>query len=157
MVQQLHRLIFCMTVVSLVALGGCQTPRQEVRPDSLYARAGGMEQIERLASDWVDRMLVNPRINLTRMGTEHAWVPTIENVQNYKRQTARWLAAEAEGPERARDLRAIHRGMRVTRAEFDAAVEDLRTSLQRLRIPERQQREWVRIVQAARVDIVERR
>lgn len=55
-----------------------------------------------------------------------------------------------------RDMRAVHAGMRITDAEFDALVKDLVRSLDKLRVPAAEQRELLGLLRGLRPQVVGR-
>jgi hemoglobin len=52
---------------------------------------------------------------------------------------------------------SVHAGMRITNSEFDATIGDLKVSLDKLRIPNREQKELLAIMESTRPQIVTER
>jgi hemoglobin len=56
-----------------------------------------------------------------------------------------------------RDIQSAHSNMKVSNPEFDAAVGDLKASLDRLQVPNQEQKELLSIVESTRPQIVTQR
>jgi hemoglobin len=54
-------------------------------------------------------------------------------------------------------MKAAHADMRIGNPEFDAAVGDLKASLDKLRIPDAEQKELLAVVESTRPQIVTER
>ena len=63
------------------------------------------------------------------------------------------------GPSRyeGKDIKATHANMHVGNPEFDAAIGDLKASLDRLKIPNKEQKELLAIIESTRPEIVTER
>jgi hemoglobin len=63
------------------------------------------------------------------------------------------------GPQKyeGRSMKAAHRGMRITDEEFDALAGDLKATLDKFKVPAREQQELLAIIAATRPDIVEKK
>jgi hemoglobin len=96
-------------------------------------------------------------LNLSRRTVE--WQPTEENTAKVKKHVAQFLALATGGPAQyeGRDIKELHRGMRITNAEFDAAVGDLKATLDKLRIAPVEQKELLAIVESTRPQVVAER
>ena len=55
------------------------------------------------------------------------------------------------------EMRDAHTGLKITNNEFDAAVGDLKASLDKLQIPNKEQKELLAIVESTRPQVVEER
>ena len=55
-----------------------------------------------------------------------------------------------------RDIGAVHKGMKISNNEFDAMVGDIKASMDRLKVPTREQRDLLAIVETTRKQIVEK-
>jgi hemoglobin len=126
---------------------------------SLYERLGGEAAIKAVVDDFVARAAANPRVNFTRKGTGMEWEPTPENVERLKRSLEDLIGQVTGGPQkyRGRSMKAAHRGMMITDAEFDALAADLKATLDKFNVPKQEQDELFQIVGSTRGDIVEKR
>ena len=136
----------------------------------LYDRIGGEEGIKLIVDDFVTRVLADPRVNWERKGVEHggflgvgkrsvAWDPKPENVDRMKKHLAQFIGLATGGPAvyEGRDMKESHAGLRITNAEFDASVGDLKATLDQLHIPTEEQKELLAVIESTRPQVVEQR
>ena len=135
---------------------------------SLFERLGGEQGIDAIVEDFVDRALADPRVNWQREGVRHGgllgvgrksseWKADSQLIGQLKKHVAQFLALATGGPVQydGRGMRDVHRNMRITNAEFDAAMGDLRATLENLGVPIQEQKELLAIVESTRPQIVE--
>jgi hemoglobin len=136
----------------------------------LYDRLGGDGGVRTIANDFVDRALVDPRVNWNRKGVKHGgvlgvggksseWTPAPDAVARIKEHVAQFIAVATGGPARydGRDMKTVHAGMRITNAEFDASIGDLKAALDALRVPVTEQKELLAVMESTRPQITEER
>jgi hemoglobin len=151
----------CMVTVVAAAVIGCSQTResgQTARQDkTLYERLGGEGAVAAVSGDFVDRALANPTLNLTRRGTPNEWQATPENITLLKQRVTQFVVKATGGPDRyaGKDMKTVHKGMRITDAEFDLAAQDLKAALDKFNVPRAEQDELFAIVGTTRTDIVE--
>jgi hemoglobin len=137
---------------------------------SLFEKLGGDEGIRQLVDDFVDRAIADPRTNWERKGVKRGgvlgiggssaeWKPTPENVARVKHHMAQFIAVATGGPARyeGRDLKELHKGMKISNAEFDASIGALKATLDVLRVANEEQKELISILESARPQIAEER
>ena len=56
-----------------------------------------------------------------------------------------------------KEIKQTHAGMHISNAEFDAAMGDLKATLDNFRIPDQEQKELLAVVESTRPEIVEER
>jgi truncated hemoglobin YjbI len=124
---------------------------------TLYERLGGEKAIAALVDDLVARAAANPKVNFTRKGSNREWPATGENVARLKARLIQFFGTATGGPQRyeGQDMRTAHRGMQITGAEFDAFVADAAASLDHLEAPQKERKEVLELIEAARGTIVE--
>jgi ABC-type dipeptide/oligopeptide/nickel transport system permease subunit len=66
---------------------------------------------------------------------------------------ATWGSMLYEG----RDMKSVHAGMKITNAEFDATIGDLKATLDKLGVPTEEQKELLAVIETARPQIAEKR
>lgn len=134
---------------------------------SLYARLGGQAGISNIVSDFSARALDDPRVNWAREGVKRggfslhhdqsvAWHPTPQNATQLKTHMVEFLALATGGPPKytGKQIEAAHASMHISNPEFDAAVGDLKASLDKLQVPNLEQKELLAIVESTRPQIV---
>jgi hemoglobin len=136
---------------------------------ALFDRLGGEAGLTAIADDFLPRALQDPRVNWARTGNTRAkffnrdkseeWTPTPENVARIKKHIVQFLALATGGPAHydGNEMKAVHSGMNISNPEFDAVVGDLKVTLDRLRIPNKEQRELLAIIESTRPQIVTKR
>jgi hemoglobin len=147
-----------------------QDPKAAPAKKSLYERLGGEAGVRAIVDDFVVRAIADPRVNWERKGLKttgfqnftkrpREWQPTSENVAQLKKHLAQFLALATGGPPRyeGRDIKESHASMRISNAEFDAAVGDLKATLDTLHVPTVEQKELLAIVESTRPQVVAER
>ncbi len=121
-----------------------------VHKRSLYERLGGKSAIVAVVDDFVGNVAADKRINRFFANTD---------IPRLKRRLVEQICAGTGGPcvYRGRSMKAAHRGLGIQNRHFNALVEDLAKTLNKFKVPEREQKELVAILAPMRKDIVERR
>ncbi len=142
---------------------------EEERKLTLFERLGGENGVTAIVDDFTQRALNDPRVNWDRKGVKRsrifgrdqsvAWTPNEQNVATLKKHIVQFLALATGGPAQydGKDIAAAHSGMKITNAEFDAAVGDLKASLDKLQIATKEQKELLAILESTRPQIVTER
>ncbi len=127
---------------------------------TLYSRLGGDFGIRVLVSRFVDKALADPRVNFKRVDVPGvtAWEASDENVAKLKKAMTSYVAALTGGskPYEGRTMKAAHRGMKITDAEFQALMADLRDALAASSIPDAEQKDLLALVALAAAEMVEK-
>jgi hemoglobin len=120
---------------------------------SLYDRLGGIYSIATVVDDFIDRIMVDERLNANPRVDEahHRVLPP-----GFKYLVTEMLAEAAGGPQRytGRPMEESHREMRITPDEWRAFMEDLNQTLDKFDVPEQERSEVVAIIESTREDIV---
>jgi len=136
---------------------------------SLYDRLGGEAGIKAIVDEFTPRVMEDPRVNWQRSGIDRGgllkrgpattWNPTEANVTALKKHIAQFLALATGGPPQydGKEMRAAHAGMRISNPEFDAVIGDIKASLDKLQIPNKEQKELLAVVESTRPQIVTER
>jgi len=133
------------TLAVLLAGGACSvvpTPAP-----SLYQRLGGDDAIAAVVDDATANIAADPRINQRFAG---AAIPSL------KSKLVTLLCARTGGPctYTGLDMSSAHEGMNIRDDEFDALVDDLVKSLDKFKVPAREQRELLAMLGQMRNAIV---
>lgn len=137
---------------------------------TLYQRLGGEKGIAAIVDDFIPRALQDPRVNWERKGVkkgglfsrdrqEAMWQPSAQNVSTLKKHIAQFLSLATGGPSKyeGEEMKQAHEDLHITNPEFDAAVGDLKASLDRLQIPNKEQKELLAIIESTRPQVVTER
>jgi hemoglobin len=151
------------------ASGATNKPAQVEGKLALFDRLGGQPGISNIVADLTPRILQDPRVNWARNGVKRggflhrnqsvAWDPNAENVARLKRHLVQFISLATGGPARydGKDMQAVHAGMHIGNPEFDAVIGDLKASLDKLQIPNKEQKELLAIIESTRPQVVTKR
>ena len=128
-----------------------QTPSPE-RP-SLYDRLGGVYNIAAVVDDLIHRVMSDARLNANPRVDEAHHRVSAAGFKYYVTEMVCWAAG---GPQRysGRTMGDSHRHLMITDDEWDAFMDDVRTSLDRFAVPQAEQEELRAIVEGTREAIV---
>ena len=138
---------------------------------ALFDRLGGEKGITAIVDDFTPRVLQDPRVNWQRKGVKSggffrrkssesvAWNATGENMTNLKKHLVQFIVLATGGPPHydGKEMKSAHAGMKIGNPEFDAALGDLKASLDTLQIPNKEQKELLSIIESTRPQIVTQR
>jgi len=116
--------------------------------NTLYERLGGLDAIKAVVEDFRDRVAGDDRINLKFARTDLARLTKMLTDQ----------VCEATGGPcqyKGRSMKEAHAGMKVTKGEFNALVEDLVATLKQFKVPSAEQDELLAILGPLKSEIVE--
>jgi hemoglobin len=124
---------------------------------ALFDRLGGRPAITSVVDDFVNRAAADPKVNFTRKGTAAEWRATPEGVAHLKELLFEFIAEATGGPVKytGRAMKPLHKGMGITEAEFNAIAADLKATLDKYKVPAKEQEELFAIVGGTKADIVE--
>jgi hemoglobin len=133
----------------LLAAGCTSTMQQSMADKSLYERLGGKDAITAVVDDFVGRVAADKRIN---------GFFAKANVPRLKMMLVDQICEATGGPCKytGRDMKAAHKGMGITNADFDALVGDLIATLDKFKVGEREKQELLAALAPMRKDIVEK-
>ena len=142
----------------------------DIEKKPLYERLGGEQGVTQIVDDFVTRALADPRVNWERKGVKRGgislsrgksveWSASAENVNKLKLHLVQFIAVATGGPSKyeGAEMKNVHAGLHITNAEFDAAVGDLKASLDKFQVPNAEQRELLAIIESTRPQVVEQR
>jgi hemoglobin len=139
---------------------------------ALFDRLGGEKGITAIVDDFTARVLQDPRVNWQRKGVKSggfsfrrkssddvAWNATEENTATLKKHLVQFIVLATGGPVHydGKEMKSAHAGMKIGNPEFDAALGDLKASLDRLQIPNKEQKELLSVIESTRPQIVTQR
>jgi len=146
---------FRMILISVVAAGSLAAcggkakgpgPGGETKP--LYDRLGGKDAITAVVKDFVEqRVAKDERINAFFKNSD---IPDLES------KLVDQICQASGGPCKytGKDMKTAHAGMNVKDADFNALVEDLKTSLDHFKVPAKEQQELLGALAPMHDDIV---
>jgi len=141
--------IIVATAVAAALWSGTAHAHMAAPKRTLYERLGGRPAITAVVDDFVGNVARDRRINRFFANA---------NVPRLKRLLVQQICQASGGPcvYTGRDMKSAHRGMGVSNRDFHALVQDLGRTLNKFRVPAREQKELVAALAPLQKDIVER-
>jgi hemoglobin len=134
---------------------------------SLYDRLGAEAGISNIVADFTPRVLQDPRVNWERKGVKVGglsihhdksvtWNASPQNVALLQKHMVQFLVLATGGPAHyeGKEIKPTHADMHITNAEFDSTLGDLKASLDKLQVPNTEQKELLAIIESTRTLIV---
>jgi hemoglobin len=147
-----------------------QTNAADQKKLTLYERLGGEKSITAIVDEFVARAIDDPRVNWERKGITRGgfsfsrnksveWQATPDNLKAMKKHIAEFLCVATGGPTQygGKEMKQAHANMHITNAEFDAAVGDLKAALDKLQVPNPEQKEVLAIIESTRPQVTSER
>jgi hemoglobin len=126
---------------------------------SLYDRLGGEKAITAVVEELAKKAAANPKVNFLRKGVEGAEIkePSAEDMARIKKNLVDFIGEATGGPQKykGKDMKTVHKGMKITNEEFNALAADLKAVLDQFKVPQAEQEELMAIVGSTRSAIVE--
>jgi hemoglobin len=124
-----------MALMAALLLTACQDMGTMMTPQkSLYDRLGGKGAITAVVDDFVANVAADKRINGFFAKTD---------INRLKLNLVDQICQATGGPctYTGKDMKTAHKGMGITDADFNALVEDLKKSLDKFKVPAKEQGE----------------
>ena len=140
-------------VMVIVAGAATHTAKAQVTPPSLYERLGGAYNIATVVDDFIERLLVDATLNANPAIKEaRARVPKA----GLKFHVTTLVCEVSGGPCKytGRAMKESHEKLNISQAEWDAMVVDFKATLNKFKVPQREQQELITIVGSTKNDIV---
>ena len=134
----------------LVALNLAACATMGEPPPSLYQRLGGREGIALVVDDFVANMVADARVNARFKGMQPPAVFKLKS--NLSDQ----ICDATGGPcaYLGRDMKATHKGMKISEGEWNATVEALVKALDKRKVAEKEKTELIGVLGPLKGDIV---
>ena len=126
---------------------------QAAEKPSLYDRLGGVYSIATVVDDFIDRIMVDPRLNANPLVDEaHHRVPPA----GFKYLVTEMVCWATGGPQKytGKSMLDSHAHLKITSGEWEAFLDDFQQTLDRFKVPAAEQAELKAIVNSTRSDIV---
>lgn len=120
---------------------------------TLYERLGGVYSIATVVDDFIDRIMVDPRLNANpKVDEAHHRVPPA----GFKYLVTEMLCWAAGGPQQytGQSMVDSHSNLDITPREWEAFLDDFEQTLNKFKVPATEQAELQAIVQTTYGDIV---
>lgn len=120
---------------------------------SLYTRLGGVYSIATVVDDFIDRVMVDPRLKANPLVNEaHHRVTS----QGFKYLVTEMVCSATGGPQKytGRSMADSHQHLLITPQEWQAFMDDFQQTLDKFKIPDQEQEALKAIVESTRSEIV---
>ena len=120
---------------------------------SLYDRLGGVYSIATVVDDFIDRIMVDARLNANPLVDEaHHRVPPA----GFKYLVTEMVCWATGGPQTytGKSMADSHKNLKITSKEWEAFLDDFQQTLDKFKVPGKEQAELKAIVNRTRSDIV---
>jgi hemoglobin len=152
--QKNHLLLTFFVLVSVLMFEKTAIAQETEKSSkkSLYDRLGGIHAIAQVVDDFVDRIWVNDVLNAN---------PKNKEAMGISKPALKYLATELTcmatgGPQKysGRSMKEVHSGLNISEKEWDAMVVDFKATLNKFKVPVKEQGELLEIVGSVKGDIV---
>ena len=120
---------------------------------SLYDRLGGDYSIATVVDDFIDRIMIDPRLNANpQVDAAHHRVPPA----GFKYLVTEMVCWATGGPQKytGKSMADSHAHLKITPEEWEAFLDDFQQTLDKFMVPVEEQAELKAIVNSTRPDIV---
>jgi hemoglobin len=125
----------------------------EAQQTSFYERLGGIYVIATAVDDFIDRIMVDDRLNANpRVDEAHHRV----SPPGFKYLVTEQVGEASGGPQRytGRSMEDSHRDVLITEGEWEAFIDDFNQTLDKFEVPQQERSELLAIIQSTRDAIV---
>ena len=125
----------------------------ETSKPSLYERLGGIYSIAAVVDDFIDRMMIDPRLNANpRVDEAHHRV----SKAGFKYLVTEMVGWATGGPQKytGRTMADAHKDLQITPDEWTAFLDDFHQTMQKFGVSAEEEAELVAIINSTRGDIV---
>ncbi len=144
-------LLIIVAIILLVSFTSVFAQGQKEK--SLYDRLGGVYAIATVVDDFIERLLVNNTLNAN---------PAIKEARirvpkaGLKYHVTELVCQVTGGPQKytGRSMKNAHKHLDITEKEWDAMVADFKITLNKFKVPEKEQKELIGIIATTKKDIV---
>lgn len=123
---------------------------------SLWDRLGGEASVTKVVQDFIKIAGDDPKVDVTRGGKYKLDDKTLKLLEKH---VVAFVSSATGGPLKYKgaDMKAAHKGMGITNAQFSAAKADLKIALEKNGAKAEEIKELLQIVESTRKDIVEKK
>jgi hemoglobin len=138
-------------IAEVVVDAGVDAEDSAPPPKSLFDRLGGSDGIKAVIDKFVENVTQDPAVNKSFKGTKGP------KLDAFKKNLADQMCEVTGGPCKyaGKDMKSAHKGMKITDAQFDALVMDLKLAMGEAKVGDAEQTEVVDKLAPLKEDIVE--
>jgi len=151
--RQIKKFLSLIVPFVIIMWSPAYTTAQKKPEPSLYDRLGGVYNIATVVDDFIERLYVNDILNANpKIDEARKRVPKA----GLKFRVTALVCQVTGGPEKyaGRSMKEAHQHLNITEKEWKAMLADFKKALDKYKVPEREQKELIAIVEGTRKDIV---
>ena len=120
---------------------------------SLYERLGGVYAIASVVDDFIDRIMVDPRLNANPLVDEAHHRVSPSGFKYLVTEMSCWATG---GPQQysGKSMHDSHAHLKITPDEWVAFMEDLDLTFDKFQVPHAERAEFITIIESTKPDIV---
>jgi hemoglobin len=126
---------------------------QPTEKPSLYDRLGGVYSIATVVDDFINRIMIDPKLNSNPLVQEahHRVAPA-----GFKYLVTEMVCSATGGPQKytGKSMAESHKDLKITSKEWEAFLNDFQQTLNKFKVAAEEQAELKAIVNSTRADIV---
>jgi hemoglobin len=149
----MRRSVSSLLLGILLVMSGGRLSAAQPEAKSLYDRLGGVYSIATVVDDFIERLLVDDTLNANpAIRAARARVPKA----GLKFQVTALVCEATGGPCKytGRSMKEAHARLNIDEGQWKAMVADLVETLEKFRVPKKEQEELIAIVASTKGDIV---
>ena len=145
--------LVCALIAAVQMISPAHAQQEKTAGQTLYDRLGGVYAIATVVDDFVDRIMVNETLKANPAVKEAQMRIPVPGLKY--RVTA--LVCEATGgpPDyTGRTMTDSHPHLKISETEWQAMLLDFKATLEKFKVPEKEQSELLAIIESTKKDIV---
>jgi hemoglobin len=144
------------TFLILIALTAANTTfaqSMDKMEKSLYERLGGYDALAAVTDDFAARLITDKKLGKYFVGMSD------DSVTKLRQHVIDFLCAATGGPCKytGRDMKTVHKGLEISKEEWDVSVARLIETLDKFKVPDMEKKEVLAAVGSLEKDIVEKK
>lgn len=118
---------------------------------SLYQRVGGYDALAAVTDDFIGRLASDKELGRFFVGASD------DSKKRIRQLVLDQLCAATGGPciYIGRDMKTVHKGLKITEKDWDASVKHLSATLDKFKVPKKEKEEVLGAIASLKKDIVE--
>ena len=144
---------FMVMVLLVTTLAPHQQAAARQSGDTLYKRLGGYDAVAAVADDFIGRLATDKQLGRFLTGLSE------DSKKRLRQLIVDQFCAVTGGPclYVGRDMKTSHKGLGISESDWDAAAKHLVASLNKFKVPKKEQDELIAAVTSLKPDIVEKK
>ena len=140
-------------LMAVFLLSFCTVSTAQATPEnSLYLRLGGYDALAAVTDDYLGRLTTDAQMKRFFVGA------SADSQKKIRQHIVDFLCAATGGPCAyiGRDMKTAHKGLGITEEDWNIAVKHLVATLNKFKVPEKEQKEVAAAITTLKADIVEK-